>query len=283
MDSFSEYYKQNRKNLEAILFDVDGTLISGYDHAMPNAEKIIDTLNKDNFPYFIFTNGVTKSNRQKAEQLQQSGLNISEERIISSGNVLQEYFKQNHCAGQTFFQCGDLGEPNFAESVGVHTVRSYREREKCSGVIIGGSILNYRSDFEAALNLLMEKPHLPCLTANPDALWGAKTGIRIGDGSMAKFLTMLLQEFSIDIEPIFLGKPHAPIYQLALQKIAALYPGKKIHPEKIIALGDYPPSDVAGANNNGFISGLVLTGMANFEIAKKFSGNLQPQEIFSSL
>ena len=283
MKTFSEYYRENRTNLDAVLFDIDGTLIHGGVSALPNAPEIIDTLNKNNCPYFIFTNGVTQSCAQRAEQLQRNGLNTTEKHIISAGHVLQKYLLDHNCCGQTFFQCGDLGDPNYAHAVGVHTVRSFREREKCSGVIIGGGALNNRSEFEAAFNLLLERPDLPCLTVNPDDLWRANTGFRIGDGSVAKFMVSLLKNCNINLEMLYLGKPYSPIYSLALQKISELLPGREIRPERIIAIGDYLQSDIAGANRAGMISALVLTGMSDLKAAKNAPQDFQPQMIFSTL
>ena len=56
------------------------------------------------------------------------------------------------------------------------------------------------------------------------------------------------------------GKPHRPIYDLALQRLSEL--GATTHPSRILAIGDGPETDLAGATATGldalFIAGGIL-------------------------
>ncbi len=56
----------------------------------------------------------------------------------------------------------------------------------------------------------------------------------------------------------YFGKPHAPIYDLARARLAALA-GKEIADTAILAIGDGLPTDIKGANEQG-IDALFVTG-----------------------
>ena len=60
---------------------------------------------------------------------------------------------------------------------------------------------------------------------------------------------------------IYPGKPHAAIYNLAREKAAAL--GPLPDASRILAIGDGPVTDIAGANREGIDCLYVGTGLAN--------------------
>ncbi len=59
----------------------------------------------------------------------------------------------------------------------------------------------------------------------------------------------------------YFGKPHRPIYDLALQRIKQTS-GKTIAPARILAIGDGPATDVKGATDNGFDCLFIAAGLA---------------------
>ena len=70
---------------------------------------------------------------------------------------------------------------------------------------------------------------------------------------------------------IYPGKPHAPIYSLALEKAAALGP---LPPRgRMLAIGDGPVTDMAGANREGLDCVYVGTGLAN-QHSDDFAGDV---------
>ena len=59
----------------------------------------------------------------------------------------------------------------------------------------------------------------------------------------------------------YFGKPHRPIYDLAMEKIAA-QAGRRIDRTRILAIGDGPATDVKGALDNGFDCLFIAGGLA---------------------
>ena len=86
----------------------------------------------------------------------------------------------------------------------------------------------------------------------------------------------------VEIEPIYLGKPHAAIYEHTLYELERRF-GVEPEPECILMLGDSLASDVRGANRAGFTSALVLTGITTPEMAANADGELRPGLIFDSI
>ena len=99
------------------------------------------------------------------------------------------------------------------------------------------------------------------ICANPDIR------VRIGDqlvwcaGALAKIFE---EEGGTVIYP---GKPHAPIYNLALQRLADM--GVEPSPKRTLCIGDSPATDMLGALQHGFDGLYVGTGLkehgSNFE------------------
>ena len=103
--------------------------------------------------------------------------------------------------------------------------------------------------------------HLPMICANPDIK------VRIGDDLVwcAGALAQIYEEEGGHV--IYPGKPHAPIYDLALARLKDL--GGVPPRERILCIGDSPATDMQGATREGFDGLYVGTGLkehgADFE------------------
>ena len=86
---------------------------------------------------------------------------------------------------------------------------------------------------------------LPMLCANPDVQFRQGDRLIWSAGSLAAIYE---QEGGKVIRP---GKPDDPIYRLAIDKAEAIV-GRSIPPERVLAIGDGPITDVLGANRQGY-------------------------------
>jgi HAD superfamily hydrolase (TIGR01459 family) len=92
---------------------------------------------------------------------------------------------------------------------------------------------------------------LPMLCANPDR--------QVRVGGRLYWCAGALADIYEDLggRVIYPGKPHAPIYELALERVAAMgRPAKHV-----LCIGDSPATDVRGARLQGFDSLYVGTGL----------------------
>jgi ribonucleotide monophosphatase NagD (HAD superfamily) len=67
-------------------------------------------------------------------------------------------------------------------------------------------------------------------------------------------------------EVIYAGKPHAPVYALALDRAAALDGGEAFPVARVLAIGDALRTDIAGARAVGLASLFVARGIHAGEV-----------------
>ena len=125
------------------------------------------------------------------------------------------------------------------------------------------------------------------MVPNPDIYWpNQRKGISIGAGGKARFICSILEEYGLQIKPVYLGKPYAALFDYAGKILAARYNlADTVFAEKIMVLGDSLFSDIKGANNSGHLSGLLLTGITTLEAVKKIDpgSDRYPDYIFRNL
>lgn len=105
-------------------------------------------------------------------------------------------------------------------------------------------------DYRARLKPGVEA-EMPMICANPDIK------VRVGDDLIwcAGALAQIYEELGGKV--IYPGKPHASIYRLAIERLAALGAA----PKSVLCVGDSPATDIRGARLQGFDSLYVGTGL----------------------
>ncbi len=261
--TFNEWWSENKIFFDAVLFDIDGTLISGNDY-LPGAGDLLAQMRKDNFPFYLLTNDGNHSTIEKSVILSAAGIDVSPDEIISCGSALGSYAKKNGYTGKMFYVLGELGTPDYAELGGLKVCRDPKEIANCDGVIIGEGNYDWESNINAAFNYFILNPDKPLIVPNPDSYWpaGPHGELCIGAGGKARFLSAVLADMGITMNPVYLGKPSAAIFDLALDTLCDRYGlSADINRKKIIMLGDSMRSDIKGAMNSGLSSCLLLTGI----------------------
>jgi HAD superfamily hydrolase (TIGR01459 family) len=113
-------------------------------------------------------------------------------------------------------------------------------------------------DYEDAL-VAMRRRGLKMICANPDKV------VRRGDKLIycAGALAARYAEMGGEVE--MAGKPAAPIYELALQKLSEVA-RKPVGKERVLALGDGPETDIRGAADFGLATVLIAGGISEVGI-----------------
>jgi HAD superfamily hydrolase (TIGR01450 family) len=284
METFTDFFrKEGREIADVVLFDIDGTLSFGR-RPLPGAEDLLNLLNKEQFPYLLLTNDCGRSHEQKAEILQRGGLPVSADHIFSCGDALKIWEKQSSYDGELFFLCGSLGSPCYARQAGIRVTADPDLIHDCAGVIFGEGQYDWQKCLEAVFNFFLEHPDAPFIVGNPDSYWPAldHPGMGLGSGAQARFVLSVLKDAGKNSEIFYLGKPYPAIYSaLKAELTARLH--KEIAPERIIMVGDSLASDIRGANANGLLSCLVLSGITTAELAAAAPEDRIPDMIFSGV
>lgn len=283
--TFTGFYLANRHELDAVLFDIDGTLSAG-GKALPEAAELLAKMSADDFPYLLLTNDSFNACSQKVKILNKAGLTVPEEKIFSAGDVLANWVSEDNYTGGLFFQCGHMGDPPFALKANMQITSDCSAIEQCKGVLVGEGKFDWHQHIEAVFNFFLKFPDAPLVAANPDSYWPSchHDGMGIGAGGIARFICALLADAGIKKSPVYLGKPYEPIYKCAYKRLRALFPDRDFNcPRRIAAVGDSLASDIKGGNANGLLSCLVLTGITSAEMAANASPERQPAMIFESI
>ena len=284
MQSFTEFYIDNRKEIDAVLFDVDGTLAVG-STPLPGALELLALLKKDNCPFFLLTNDSCRSLREKARLMQGAGLPVTEDNILSSGSALkvwaQEFYK-----GGLYYLCGSLGDPCYALEAGIEVTRDPALAPFCSGIIMGEGRFEWRIQLENVFNMLLKRPDLPVICVDPDSYWPMADGVNmgIGGGGFTRFICALLKDAGHHITPVYLGKPYRFIYECVYPFVKKNFPALEIKsPARVMMVGDSLASDIKGGNGVDFTTCLVLTGITTAEQAQKAEPEKRAVHIFKSV
>lgn len=114
-------------------------------------------------------------------------------------------------------------------------------------------------DHRAELESLAAR-RLPMICANPDVQFRYGDRLVWSAGSLARIYEEL---GGVVIRP---GKPDHPIYDLA-SGYAERIAGRRLEPQRILAIGDGPATDLTGAAREGMDGLFVLNGIHGHKIA----------------
>lgn len=284
MKTFSQFYRQNISEIDAVLLDIDGTVLVG-PRAIEKSPEFIDELRENGTPFYFLTNDGNHSLEEKCSFLRKCGVNAEPSEIISCSSVLAKVASDNNYTGKKFFILGELGNPSFATQAGIIECRNVDEINECAGVINGEGEYDWRVHMEAVLAYFLDHPEAPYIVPNPDSYWpNSKTGkYGVGAGGQSRFLQGLLNEMGVKKELLYLGKPYTGIYDYTISKLKEKYPDKKIDLKRIYGIGDYLNSDIKGAKAYGMNSVLVLSGVSQLHHVENASEECKPHLIFDRL
>ena len=283
---FLPWFQDNYQRFAGILFDIDGTILRKRT-PIEGARDVLNFIKELQLPYIFLTNDACHSRREKSGFLQAAGLAVTPEHIVSSGDALTLFVRQSQLQGECFFIMGKLGEPNYAEPAGLKITRDFLDLEHCRGVIIGEGYYDWESTFNAVLNYFRKQPDGLLIVPNTDDYYvDQRKDIHIAPGGKSAFLCAILEKCGIALEPTPLGKPHAPIFEYAIDAmVQRCNVSAEIDPKQILMLGDSLMSDILGANMAGLSSCLLFTGVTTPAMLQQISRDSQkiPDYQFESL
>lgn len=278
--SLLEWVENHLDGLEALVFDIDGVWVMG-NRPMAGSLELLNDLRRKHILLSFLTNDANHSVVEKSQSLQKCGLEILPEEIVSCGDGLVEFVANHRLDGEKFFVMGDLGKPCFGEKAGLVMTRELEELPFCKGVIVGENNYDWEKVINSVINHLIECPETLLTVPNPDEFYPKNTGeIQIAAGGVARFMQGVLNAYGVSVKPVFLGKPYSPIFKynhLQMEKRS----GKTLENRHVLMIGDHLKSDILGANNFGYRSGLLLSGLTNKRHVEK--SQVKPELLFKSL
>ena len=246
--------------LDALVLDIDGVLLL-VRRATPGSHELLARLRADRLPFLLLTNDGDHSPQEKSAILRDCGLEIQAEQIVSCAHGLSQVAEDFGPTEAPFFIMGNLGLPCYAETAGLRTTRDLDLLHTCRGVIVGENDYDWEFTINAVVNFFIQHPDTLLVTPNPDEYYpDGRGGVRLAAGSVSRLIQRALATYGCPKEPHFLGKPHAPIFRFAHQRLEQMA-GRAIERGRVMMIGDNLDADVAGAAAFGYRTAVVLTGI----------------------
>ena len=223
----------------AILCDVWGVLHNGQS-VYREAEQALIKYRENGGQVVLLTNS-PRPNQGVLAQLDELRVDRSAfDDIVTSGDVTRTLIAE---AEGPLFHLGPARDIPLFDGLGKQLV----DEENCQAVVCTGLFedeVETPDHYRQRLQKLADRD-VPFICANPDLVVERGDRLIYCAGSLAQ----LYQE--LGGRTLVAGKPHAPIYTLAMERLCDLN-GSATEQAEVICIGDGMPTDVAGALSNGF-------------------------------
>ena len=239
---------------------MDGVLVHE-EKALPGAQDLIETWKKNETPFLVLTNNSIYTPRDLAARLQDSGLDVPEDRIWTSALATATFLREQ-ASGGTAYVIGEAGIITALHEAGF--VLTDREPD----FVVVGETRNY--SFEAittAIRLIDEGARF--IATNPDPTGPSSEGIIPATGAITALITKATKK-----EPYVVGKPNPMMFRSALNKIGA-------HSHNTGMIGDRMDTDIVAGMEAGLHTVLVMTGIADRAEIERFP--FRPDEVLGSV
>jgi HAD superfamily hydrolase (TIGR01459 family) len=189
--------------------------------------------------------------------------------ILTSGDLARQILVEG--AGQAVHHLGPERDLPLFEGLAVR----FAPLESADIVICTGLVDDEREtaeDYRGRLEAMRARD-LPMVCANPDIVVERGGELIPCAGALAA----LYEEMGGSV--LYTGKPHRPIYEAALERVAAAA-GRPIDPARVLAIGDAIRTDIAGAAAFGLDALLIARGIHAEELGLLSAATgLDPAEV----
>ncbi|GAB3412139.1 HAD hydrolase-like protein [Schumannella luteola] len=232
--------------IDLVLADLDGVVYKGAG-AIPHAVESLNAAQASVRVGYV-TNNASRTAASVAGHLNELGLTVATEDVVTSPQAAIVLLQQLAPAGSTILVIGGEGLTSVVEAAGFTVTRSADDGP--AAVIQGFSPeLGWKDLAEAAFALKTPEAEggIPWVATNTDWTIPVARGIAPGNGTLVSAVHTAVGRL-----PVVAGKPERAIFDAATQRFgstAALF------------IGDRLDTDIIGANRAGLRSVHVLTGI----------------------
>lgn len=249
-------------NIQAVICDMDGVLWRG-NEPLKGMTEFFQLLDDAALPFVLATNNSSKTPADYLVKLAGMGVNTVEEaNIITSGTATVDFLLREYPQGARVHLLGGDGLRQLLSAAGFSLVET-----GAKVVVVGIDMaLTYDKLKNAALNI---RAGGRFIATNPDRTFPMPEGLVPGNGSIAALL-----ESATDQRAEFIGKPHPPMFTVALERMNAT-------PANTLMIGDRLNTDIDGAAALGIRTALVLSGVT--QMADLATSAVQPDIAYETL
>ena len=249
------------KNIMCCALDMDGTVYLG-EQWIDGAKDFLKAVEDAGKTYLFLTNNSSRNPRAYVEKLGRMGLEIGEERIVTSGQATIDYLKRKFPGKKVYLLGNELLKAEFEEE-GICL-----EEKNAEVVVVGfDTTLTYEKMCRVC-DFVREG--LPYISTHPDYNCPTETGFIPDAGAIHAFIHASAHRFPDHI----IGKPNGDIMDYLARRAG-------VSKAQTAMVGDRLYTDVAAGVNNGYTGILVLSGEAGLEDIER--EKIIPDLIFDSV
>jgi 4-nitrophenyl phosphatase len=234
--------RERLRNTRHLIIDMDGVLWRG-DEPMEGLQAFFATLRKRDIGFTLATNNSSRTPEQYTAKLARFGIEVSEDRILTSSQVAAAYLASQAAPGARVYAIGGEGVRQALEQQGFELAE-----QEADYVVVGWD--THLTWHKLATAALLIHRGAGFIGTNPDTSYPTERGPVPGNGAQLAAL-----EVATGIAPVVTGKPEPPMYEEAMRRMGA-------RPETMAVVGDRLDTDIAGGVRLGLTTVLVLSGIA---------------------
>jgi 4-nitrophenyl phosphatase len=240
--------EKKSKSVKAIILDMDGVLWRD-NEPIGNLPEIFSEIGMRGWQVSLATNNATRTINQYVEKLANFGVEVQENQIINSAQTAAIYLKKFFPQGGNVYCVGESALSNTILNEGFNI----STKNVVAVVVAMDRKLTYEKLVQATLLI---RSGAKFIATNPDRTFPTPVGLVPGTGA-----TLAALEAASEKKPVVVGKPAPEMYQIAMQRMGIL-------PENTLVVGDRLETDIAGAQEIGCRSALVLSGVTSLQKAQ---------------
>lgn len=222
--------------------DLDGVLWVG-NTVLPGVAEFFSFLNAHHIPYLLVTNNATRRADYVVHQAEKMGVHVRADQVLTSADATPRWLKLKMPEIKRVYAIGEAALQNALKDDGYELVN-----EKADAVVIG---LDRQFTFEKLKVATLEiRRGAKFIATNRDRTLPTEEGLTPGAGALIAALVA-----ATDVEPIVIGKPGRPMFDLALDITNSTL-------AETAMLGDRLDTDIDGAAEIGLKTIMVLTGVS---------------------
>ena len=233
--------------IQGLILDMDGVIWRDRE-PIGNLPVIFKEIGRRGLRVTLATNNATQTPEKFLEKLAGFGVQLEPWQFVTSAQATAEFLAHKHPAGGPVYIIGEQGLVDSLSKYGF-----FQDDTAPLAVIAGmDRQLTYKKLAQAGLLI---RSGVFFIGTNPDRTLPTPEGLIPGAGSILAAL-----EAATDVRPHLIGKPAPEMYRVALQRLGTL-------PEETLVVGDRVETDIAGAQELGCRTALVLTGATSRDAA----------------
>lgn len=227
---------------DAIVCDIDGVLARGL-RPVEGAPQTLRRLRELGIPLRLLTNNASRTPAEVARWLDGLGFDIAAADVLTSSVAVAALLDPGT-------RCLVVGTCGLREPLSERGCVLVDDPEDAQAVVVGIDLDLTYDKLRRAASALHRGARF--LATNTDRTFPTEDGLWPGNGAVIAFL-----EAASDRTPEVAGKPHLPLFDAAAAQLGA--------PQRLLMVGDRLETDILGAQNAGWDTAVVLTGVSRRE------------------